>query len=100
MAPLPHDRPAVPPRDAVRSLSALLEAIVTARGTEREHQCRRGVTAIELARVRGETLDALEDYATALEGLAWPVPRALLQEIRLHRALLGPRRRAEETRGI
>jgi hypothetical protein len=75
--------------DQVRSLAPLMDEIVIARQTEREHQCRRGITAAELARVRGLTLGALEDYAAALESLSWPVPRAVLQEIRLHRALLG-----------
>lgn len=76
-------------RDQVASLAPLLDAIVAARLAEKEQQCRRGITAAELSRVRGQTLGALEDYADALEVLAWPVPRAVLQEIRLHRALLG-----------
>jgi hypothetical protein len=75
--------------EQVRLLAHLLDEIVAARQTEKEQQCRRGITAAELARVRGLTLGALEDYAAALETLAWPVPRAVLQEIRLHRALLG-----------
>jgi hypothetical protein len=81
--------PAGARHDQVRSLAPLLDEIVAARQAEKELQCRRGITAAELARVRGQTLGALEDYAAALESLAWPVPRAVLQEIRLHRALLG-----------
>ncbi len=84
-----HDPVTDTRHEQVRSLAPLLEEIVVARRAERELQCRRGNTAAELARVRGETLEALEDYAAALETLAWPVPRAVLQEIRLHRALLG-----------
>jgi hypothetical protein len=84
-----QEPPAGARREQVRSLAPLLDEIVAARQNEREHQCRRGITAAELARVRGQTLGALEDYASALETLAWPVPRAVLQEIRLHRALLG-----------
>jgi hypothetical protein len=76
-------------REQVRLLAPLLDEIVIARQAEKEQQCRRGITAAELARVRGQTLAALEDYAAALESLSWPVPRAVLQEIRLHRALLG-----------
>ncbi len=70
-------------------MAPLLDEIVAARQAEKEQQCRRGISAAELARVRGLTLGALEDYAAALETLAWPVPRAVLQEIRLHKALLG-----------
>jgi hypothetical protein len=77
--------------ERVRSLEPLLDAVAEARGSEREHQCRRGITAPELTRLRQETLRALENYAAALESLSWPVPRAVLQEIRLHRALLGVR---------
>jgi hypothetical protein len=76
-------------REQVRLLAPLLDEIVIARQAEKEQQCRRGITAAELARVRAQTLAALEDYAAALESLSWPVPRAVLQEIRLHRALLG-----------
>jgi hypothetical protein len=76
-------------REQVRSLAPLLDEIVAARLAEKEQQCRRGITAAELARIRGETLEALEGYAAALEVLSWPVPRAVLQEIRLHKALLG-----------
>ena len=76
-------------RERVRALAPLLDEIVVCRQAEKEQQCRRGITAAELARLRGQTLGALEDYAAALETLSWPVPRALLQEIRLHRALLG-----------
>ena len=79
--------------DRVRSLGPLLHAVFVARRTEREHQCRRGITTTELAQIRSRTLGALEDYASALEALAWPVPRELLQEMRLHRALLGVRPR-------
>jgi hypothetical protein len=76
-------------RERVRALAPLLDEIVSSRQAEKEQQCRRGITAAELARLRGQTLGALEDYAAALETLSWPVPRALLQEIRLHKALLG-----------
>ena len=76
-------------RERVRALAPLLDEIVVSRQAEKEQQCRRGITATELARLRGQTLCALEDYAAALETLSWPVPRALLQEIRLHKALLG-----------
>ena len=36
---------------------------------------------------RAETLQALSDYATALEELSWPVPRVVQMEIRLLRCL-------------
>ena len=76
-------------RERVLALAPLLDEIVAARNAEKEQQCRRGISPTELARLRGQTLCALEDYAAALETLSWPVPRAVLQEIRLHRALLG-----------
>jgi len=95
MSALSHERrahPAVRPgaqRELISSLAPLLEEVVTARNAEKEQQCRRGITAAELARLRSVTLASLEDYATALETLSWPVPRALIQEIQLHKALLG-----------
>ncbi len=75
--------------DRVRSLTLLLDAVYQARDIEKEHQCRRGITVAELTRLRQSTLLALEDYVAALDTLSWPVPRDVLQEIRLHRALLG-----------
>ena len=77
-------------RDRVRALAPLHAEIVLTRQAEREQQRRpRGATASEVARLRSETLAALQDYAAALETLSWPVPRAVLLEIRMHRALLG-----------
>ena len=75
--------------DRVRALALLHDEIVVAKMAEKAQQCRRGITTAELARVRGQTLGALEDYAAALQALAWPVPRAVVQEIKLHKALLG-----------
>jgi hypothetical protein len=76
-------------QDRVRALAPLLDEVVAARHLEREQQARRGITAMEVARLRRQTLDALEDYSAALDTLAWPVPRAVLQEMRLYRSLLG-----------
>ena len=70
-----------------RLLSHLLGQVSAARETEKAEQRRHGVTANALASARWGTLRALEDYASALESLCWPVPRRLHQEIRLHRAL-------------
>ena len=81
-------------RECVGSLAPLLEAVVAARLVEHEQLRRRGITAPQLAGARGKTLGALENYAAALGTLAWPVPRGVLQEIRLHRALLGVKARA------
>ena len=74
-----------------RRLMALLEAVHAARDAEKEQQRRRGVSTMDIAHVRRETLRALEDYATALDRLSWPVPRLLHQEIQLHQALLNVR---------
>lgn len=81
-------------RERVGSLAPLLEAVLAARLVEREQLRRPGMKAPELAGARGRTLGALENYAAALVALAWPVPRGMLREIRLHRALLGVRERA------
>ena len=43
---------------------------------------------MELARLRSVTLEALVAYADALDSLGWPVPRELVQQIQLRRALL------------
>ena len=77
--------------DGRHHLAALLEAVFAARHAEREQQRGRGVSTMDMAHVRRETLRALEEYATALERLAWPVPRLLHQQIQLHQALLNVR---------
>ena len=77
--------------EQVRTLSLLYDAAFEARAAEKLQQARRGITAPELVRVRQETLQAMEAYAEAVRALSWPVPRIVLQEIRLHRSLLGVR---------
>jgi hypothetical protein len=72
-------------------LAALLQAVFAARRAERDQQRCRGVSALDMEQVRRQALRALEDYATALEKLAWPVPRLLHQEIQMHQALLNVR---------
>ena len=47
-----------------------------------------GSSTVELAQLRSSTLDALVAYAEALDSLAWPVPREVLQQIQLRRSLL------------
>jgi hypothetical protein len=69
-------------------LDSLLDTLVVARDHERMLQGRNGVSAVELANLRMTTLDALVAYAEALDSLAWPVPREVLQQIRLRRSLL------------
>jgi hypothetical protein len=69
-------------------LAPLLGAVTTARRQEKERQRGRGVTTLELAKYRVSTLRALEEYAAALEAMAWPVPRNLQTQIRMYRALL------------
>jgi hypothetical protein len=65
-----------------------LAAVVTAREDEQHVRVRSGVSSLELTYRRGLTLDALEAYAGDLESLGWPIPREILQDIRLRRALL------------
>jgi hypothetical protein len=77
--------------ERVSTLTALHDAAYAAREAEKRQQCRRGITLLEVTRLRSETLQAMEAYADAVEALSWPVPRAVLQEIRLHRLLLGVR---------
>jgi hypothetical protein len=62
--------------------------VTTARDKERAEQRRVGCNTIVLARLRWDTLGALEAYADALDILAWPVPRQLHQQMELRRALL------------
>ena len=83
----PPSSAAMDPEGPLR-LADLLEAVVATRYAEREQQRGRGVSTLDMAHVRRDTLRALEDYATALERLAWPVPRSLHQQIQLHQALL------------
>jgi hypothetical protein len=72
-----------------RALTELLGAVWAARASERAQQRRVGGPADAMTTARRGTLRALEDYCDALESLAWPVPRRIQQEIRLHRALCG-----------
>jgi hypothetical protein len=72
-----------------RALTELQGAIWAARASERAQQRRVGAPVDALTTARRGTLRALEDYCDALESLAWPVPRRIQQEIRLHRALCG-----------
>src|SRR5689334_17144901 len=69
-------------------LDLLLDTVVVARDRERMLQGRNGASAVELADLRTTTLGALIAYAEALESLAWPVPREVLQQIQLRRSLL------------
>jgi hypothetical protein len=69
-------------------LDSLFEAITAAREREREERRRVGCSRVVMARVRWDTLGALEAYAEALDSLAWPVPRQLHQQMELRRALL------------
>jgi hypothetical protein len=65
-----------------------LAAVVSAREQERVVMTRTGISSLEISNLRWLTLSALEAYAGDLESLAWPVPRDILQDIRLRRALL------------
>lgn len=75
-------------------LPDLLARVMRARDHEdalgRGRPCWRDQAALDDARLN--TLDALVDYAGAIEALSWPVPRSILQEIRMHRILCDPRR--------
>ena len=74
--------------DCRLGLDTLYDAFVAARDVERARQARNGVSTVELAQLRSNTLEALVAYAEALDSLAWPVPREVLQQIQLRRALL------------
>jgi hypothetical protein len=78
-------------RGAVESrfcLDELFEAITAALDREREEQRHVGCSTVVMARLRGNTLGAMEAYADALDSLAWPVPRQMHQQMDLRRALL------------
>ncbi len=79
-------------------LSQLLADVVAARRSEQAQRGRGGVTSEALHAARLHTLEALIDYADAIEAMPWPVPRGLHMEIQLHRALctLGPPRRISD----
>jgi hypothetical protein len=71
-------------------LPSLFARVSRARSQELHELRQVGGRAQELRAARLDTLLALRDYAGAIEALHWPVPRAIQQDIRLHRALLGP----------
>ncbi|HJQ05704.1 MAG TPA: hypothetical protein VJ872_09685 [Nocardioides sp.] len=76
-----------------RSLPALRARVIRARSDEAALAGARprGVSAAGLGEARRATLDALVEYAAAIEALSWPVPRSILMEIRMHKILCDPR---------
>ena len=66
-------------------LNRLLADVVLARGRENRHAGGGSHLALEAA--RADTLQALTDYAEALEDLSWPVPRTIQMDIALHKSL-------------
>lgn len=74
--------------DCRLGLDTLYDTFVAARDAERSRQARTGASTVELAQLQSTTLEALVAYAEALDSLAWPVPREVLQQIQLRRALL------------
>jgi hypothetical protein len=70
-----------------RSLQALQAELFRARSAQRATQGGKGADPEAMAVARWATLQALEDYAAALESRSWPVPRRIHQDIQLHRAL-------------
>lgn len=73
------------------ALADLLCALVLARQAEKALDLARPREAVSgaLADARAVTLEALLDYAEAIEALSWPVPRGILMEIRMHRITCG-----------
>jgi hypothetical protein len=69
------------------ALSALLAEVVAARSREHAQLRQPGARPDAVQSARLDTLGALLDYADAIQARSWPVPRGILQEIRLHQAL-------------
>ncbi len=78
------------------SLADLLSEVVAARCQEEAQRRERGVRSVDLFDTRSRTLEALERYAAAITERSWPVPRSVVQDIQLHRALLRSRGRVGE----
>lgn len=76
-------------------LQALLAEVARTRIELQSLRGRTGVSPETTACARRACLQALEEYAGALDARCWPVPRAIHQDIQLHRALCeaGPRPR-------
>jgi hypothetical protein len=79
--------------DADPSLADLLAEVVAARSREEAQRHERGVRSVDLVEARSCTLAALERYAAAIAARSWPVPRSVVQDIAMHRALLRSRGR-------
>lgn len=72
------------PRETARdSLAWLLDDLHDAREAE-SYVVRRGVRADMMFPAQLRTLRALEAYVDALDGLAWPIPRQIRMDLRLH----------------
>lgn len=74
-------------------LSALLAAVVAAREAERiqRHLSATVANSNALAQARESTLQALLEYAGAIDSLNWPVPRSIQADIQMHRVIRGQR---------
>lgn len=90
-----RQRSAASHRGALPSLLATLDGL---RDEENAlaHAKPRGGDQVALNAARHATLAALLEYAAAIEALAWPVPRTILTEIKMHRILCDPRRHATD----
>jgi hypothetical protein len=73
-------------------LSRLLADLVSARLREQRLSQQRAGSTDALDAARADTLQALNDYAGAIEALSWPVPRGIQLEIQLHESLRSHRR--------
>ena len=71
-------------------LQLLLAEVVRTRDKHRVELQRRGGSP-EQAVSREAALEALEAYVAALNDRSWPVPPRMHQDLRLLRALCGPR---------
>jgi hypothetical protein len=71
-------------------LQLLLAEVVRTRDEHRVELQRRGGSP-EQASSREAALEALEAYVAALNDRSWPVPPRMHQDLRLLRALCGPR---------
>jgi hypothetical protein len=68
-------------------LQMLLAEVSRTRAELQTLRGRTGVSAEATTGARRACLQALEEYAGALDARCWPVPRAIHQDIQLHRAL-------------
>ena len=85
------DADSYPRMERQAQLKVLLDEVVRTRAVQHQEQSQRGSSAFSILPARRAALNALEEYAEALEQFGWPLPPKMRVELHLLRAMCGRR---------